>query len=250
MSDIEEVDRLIDFGVSSNATSKGEDDNEGEVGIGRSNKVIELMEAIELEIERLKADGPAERHRNIARLPDPDALRHTKSPAFSLRRANTDTARDEDTESFSTVSRHQERVVEQDQGDGGVRRHKQEPQRGRAFDVVADGVEDQLRDGEQGLEQQDDPKYIQVKGETGHIIDEVALMKVYNAIVPELYSRIMFGGLPAVQSQEAILLSQMFSRTNKNDVLMTTAKSWWKLSQHSEGHQCVSATPGRCMISA
>ncbi|OAP53936.1 hypothetical protein AYL99_11816 [Fonsecaea erecta] len=221
MSDIEEIDRLIDFGISSSTTSRGGDDNEGEVGIGRSNVVTELTEAIELEIERLKADGPAERHRNVARLPDPDALRHTKSPAFGLRRTNTDTTKDEDTESFSTVSRTKSESSSRIR-DMEASSYMNRSPNAAVFSISSPALfKTNSATANRGYSNKMTlwgtiftslmvacmTKYIQVTGESGHIIDEVPLMKVYNAIVPELYSRIKFGELPAVQSHEAKLLS-------------------------------------------
>lgn len=51
-------------------------------------------------------------------------------------------------------------------------------------------------------------KCIQTTGETGHIIDDLVLMKTYNVIVLDVYHRTKFQDLPAVQSHETLLSSK------------------------------------------
>ena len=83
-------------------------------------------------------------------------------------------------------------------------------------------------------------RYIQFTQESGHIVDERALMKTYCRIVPELYRRIKSADLPAVQSQNALFMSKVFSRKDEDDVPISTAKTWWEMTQHSDGASCMS----------
>lgn len=83
-------------------------------------------------------------------------------------------------------------------------------------------------------------KYIQFTGESGHIIDEKFLMRTYCKIIPDLYSRVKCAELPAVQSQDALFMSKVFSRKDPNDVPVSTANTWWEMNQHADGAACMS----------
>jgi len=83
-------------------------------------------------------------------------------------------------------------------------------------------------------------RYIQRTGETGHIIDGVAIARSYSKIVGELYARVKFTELPAVQSHEVALLSKVFSRTDKNEVPESTAQTWCDISKTTDGGSCMS----------
>ena len=81
---------------------------------------------------------------------------------------------------------------------------------------------------------------MQFKKKPGQIVHEVSLMKTYHRFVSELYHKIKSADLPAVQSHEALLLSKVSSRKSTSEVPISTAKTSWELSQHTDGSSCVS----------
>lgn len=83
-------------------------------------------------------------------------------------------------------------------------------------------------------------RYINTTGEVGHVVDETVTMKTYTKIVGELYHRAKYAELPAVQSNEVLLLSNVFKREEKDNIPESSAKTWVQLRNNAVSNSCMS----------
>lgn len=79
-------------------------------------------------------------------------------------------------------------------------------------------------------------KYAENTGESGHIVSSTMVLKIYIKIVGDLYHRVKYAELPAVQSNEVALLLRMFKMDEKDEVLLSYASTWSKLRKSADGN--------------
>ncbi|KAL6830194.1 hypothetical protein V8C40DRAFT_179803 [Trichoderma camerunense] len=91
-------------------------------------------------------------------------------------------------------------------------------------------------------------RHIETTGEVGHIIDETITMKTYSKIVGELYHRAKYAELPALQSNEVLLLSHVFHRNKKDEVPMSSTRTWIQPRANSDGNSCMSVIESIFMV--
>lgn len=77
--------------------------------------------------------------------------------------------------------------------------------------------------------------YIAKKNSKMLMIDEMKMAAVYSRIVPVFYEKFMNKELPGVSSPITFRLSQAISRTRKDDIPMSDARSWVDLEKTQEG---------------
>ncbi|KAI9746886.1 MAG: hypothetical protein M1815_004898 [Lichina confinis] len=260
MSDGEIVDDLIGFMINNDEVNSSRSDDDEQVGLESEDRMTEMMGVLrsmqmtidsmdkkiarlELKVGKLEIDIPIDRPRNHVALPDPDALRHTKSPAFG----NSDMRRrqglGEDTDSFSNISRTKsESSAPATPADMNCNMNR--PFNNALFSVSTRSMfKSNSATANRGYDNKMTlwgtaftslvvacmRKYMSFTQETAHIIDEVFLMKTYSKIVSDLYHRIKYTDLPAVQSPEALFVSKMFFRKDSKDVPQSNATDWWKM---------------------
>lgn len=68
-------------------------------------------------------------------------------------------------------------------------------------------------------------RYILKTGETLHVIDETVLMSTYREIMGDLYRKVKFTDLPAVNSPSASFMATTFMRPDRNTLTTSTAKA-------------------------
>lgn len=268
MSDSGLIDDIIGLRVTSEGTVQDNDDQDAELVYATDDVISELktmimsmkitMESqdkriaqLELEIERLKMNENHERSRTTAAMPLPYAMKHTSSPMFRRRGSTQDNA---DTESFSNLSRTRSEISAP-ASTNAVGSYMNRGPNAAVFSVSSPMVfKNNSATSSRGYDNKLSlwgtvfaslmiacmKKYIQKTGETGHIIDETIIMKTYSRIVGDLYHRVKFADLPAVQSHEVALLSKMFSRNNKNEVPESTPTTWVQLRNNTDGNACMS----------
>ena len=78
-------------------------------------------------------------------------------------------------------------------------------------------------------------RYILKTGESMHVVDESVLMSTYREIVSDLYRKVKFTDLPAVNSPSASFMATTFCRPDKNTLPTSTAKDWLEISEHADG---------------
>ena len=272
MADDDLIDRMVGFNINNIDTDKDGDeyDNIDEVKISKTDEISDLKETImsmkimmetmdsristlELKVSSLEIDRPKIRHKTTATMPDPDALRHTNSPMFTMKRTNTSTSKNADTDSFTNVSKAKSEISSPATNDDTNTYMNRQPNaavftmsNSKLFKnnsaISSRGYENKLTlwgTVFTSLVVGAMKKYIQTTGEVSHIIDELFLMKTYNKIVSELYVKVKFAQLPAVQSHEALLLSKLFKRNNTEEVPESDARTWSQLATHTDGASCM-----------
>ncbi|KAK3626086.1 hypothetical protein LTR22_023302 [Elasticomyces elasticus] len=185
-------------------------------------------------------------------MPNPDAHRHPPSPMFKSRNSEASVARDDDTESFTNVSRSRSEIghptaerttssyMDKFMGprvflaSGGTKSRSALASRGYDNKLQVWGV------GFASLMYACIKEYMQFTGETGHVIDGIISMKAYSKIVDVLYARIKSADLPAVQADSSNFMATSFSRRDLDSLPESTAKDWFELSQHADRVECMS----------
>ncbi len=214
--------------------------------------MVKRMDRLESEVKVVKTSSNKARPRDTFAMPNPDAHRHTASPLFKSRDSEVSMVRDDDTESFTNVSRTRSEIGRPDPerttssymskimgpsvflGSGGTKSRSALSNRGYSNKTELWGVcFASLMNG-------CIKRYMQATGETGHVIDGIIMMKTYSKIVDLLYSRIKSGDLPAVQADSSNFMATSFSRKDSNSLPESTAGDWLELSQHSDGAECMS----------
>lgn len=265
MSDDNFIDEIVGLRVTSDGTVHEDEDVQQDYTYTNDDEVSYLKEAVmslkatveamdkkitglEVEIERMKSGALNERPRTVATMPKPYAMRHTTSPM--VRSRTTDTNRDDDTESFSNVS-----GVRSESSDRPISSYMARNTDTAVFAtpkpmafknnsaISSRGYDNKLNLWGTiftSLMVSCMKKYIQTTGETGHVIDEVILMKTYTRIVGDLYHRAKFAELPAVQSHEVALLSNLFKRDSKSEVPISYPSTWMSLRRSPDGNSCLS----------
>lgn len=268
MTDNDMIGDIIGVRLTTGGSMDGDSDYEHQSGIGNDDDVADLkniimsmqvtidtldkrIAALELDNERMKMNESYERPITRATMPQPFAMKHTTSPAF--RRRNS---RDAETESFSNVSRARSEMSatpSASQTPSAVMRNP------AVFSMSSPMVfKNNSAISSRGYDNKLSlwatvftslmvacmKRYIQKRGEVGHIIDETVLMKTYTKIMADLYSRVKSSELPAVQSHEATLLSKMFHRKKKDEVPESNPNSWLSLRESTDGVSCLSVIEG------
>ncbi len=263
------IDDIIGLRVTSNGTIDGDDDQDDDVLLTNDDVISELREAImsmkmtietqdkriaklELEVDALRSNEMAERPRATASMPLPYAMKHTSSPAF--RRRRTSNTADDDTESFSAVSRVRS-DVSAPASTSAANSYMNRGPNTAVFSVTnpmtfknSSAISSRGYDNKlslwgtvfASLMIACMTKYIQKTGQTGHIIDSAMVAKTYTRIVGDLYHRVKFADLPAVQSHEVALLSKIFKRTKKDEVPESYPSTWLELRNNTDGNACMS----------
>jgi len=269
MADSTLIDNLIGIKMEDSDSDGSVVENQNEVQVGtvdRETEMMEMMRAMKMTMETLvkridkletdvkvvKTASNRPRPRDTFGMPNPDALRHTASPMFRSRNSETSTVRDDDTESFTNVSRARSEIgrptAERSTSSymdkfigpgvfltsGGSKSRSALASRGYGDKMQVWGV------GFASLMHACITKYMQHTGETGHVIDGIDLMKTYSKIVDLLYARIKSADLPAVQSASANFMASSFSRKDSESLPESTARDWFELSQHPDGVECTS----------
>ncbi|KAL9122246.1 MAG: hypothetical protein Q9187_001198 [Circinaria calcarea] len=271
MSDKDVIDGLVNFEIQSDVTNDDRYQDDGEVGISSSDKFTELLEAVmsikitvegfdkrltklEFTVESLKKDRNKDRPRQTAMMPNLDAMRHSASPVFGSTKPLPSMRRDDDTESFSNVSVTKTDLSGPITGMDTISYMDRTPNPALFSTSTMTPFKTNSAIANRGYDTKLAlwgtcfaslviacmRKYIQFTGETGHIIDERFLMKTYCKIIPDLYTRVKCAELPAVQSQDALFMSKVFSRKDPSDVPVSTANTWWEMNQHADGAACMS----------
>jgi hypothetical protein len=269
MTDSTSIDNLIGLKLEDSDSDRSVDESQNQVqvgGVDRETEMMEMMRSMKMtmetlvkRIDRLEVDmkvvkvaSNKPRHRDTFGMPNPDAHRHTASPMFKSKNSETSTIRDDDTESFTNVSRTRSDIgrptAERSTSSymdkfigpgvflssGGSKSRSALASRGYGDKLQVWGV------GFASLMYACIMKYMQFTGETAHVIDGIDLMKTYSKIVDVLYARIKSADLPAVQSASANFMASSFSRKDSESLPESTAKDWFELSQHPDGVECMS----------
>ncbi|KAK0248376.1 hypothetical protein LTS09_016494 [Friedmanniomyces endolithicus] len=218
MSDTKSIDDLIGLKLEDNDSDVTVDER-GEVQLEHKDKDTEMtemmrsmkmtMESMAKRINKLEVDvkiaklaSHVSKPKDMFSMPNPDAHRHTASPVFRSRDSNASVTRDDDTESFTNTELW-----------------------GVCFASLMYGAI---------------MKYMQTTGESGHVIDGIALMKTYSKIVDVLYARIKSSDLPAVQAASSNFMATSLSRRDSDSLPESSAVDWYNISQHPDGVECMS----------
>ncbi|KAK5215649.1 hypothetical protein LTR72_011302 [Exophiala xenobiotica] len=187
----------------------------------RDKKIAQL----ELEIEWLEMDQPKDRPRTRVAMPNLDAMRHTKSPLFTNSSTRKERSNDDDMESFSNVGRTKsERSTPASRMD--MSSYVDRPTNTAPFSVSTRAA---FKTNSATANRGYDNKITLRDTVFASMI--VACTRKYMAHrrrVPDLYHRIKYADLPAVQSKA-------FSKRNPTDVPESSAKDWWDMSQDTDG---------------
>ncbi|KAK5162693.1 uncharacterized protein LTR77_011246 [Saxophila tyrrhenica] len=214
--------------------------------------MMKRMDRLESEMKVVKASSHKSKTRDAFAMPNPDAHRHTASPIFRSRDSEVSVAQDDDTESFTNVSRTRSEAERPNPdrttssymtkvmspsvflGSGGNKSRSALSNRGYSNKAEVWGV------CFASLMHACINKYIQFRGEVGHVIDGIVIMRTYSNIVELLYNKIKSSDLPAVQASSSNFMATSFSRSNSNSLPESTARDWFDLSQHPDGAECMS----------
>ncbi|KAF4460190.1 hypothetical protein FALBO_13031 [Fusarium albosuccineum] len=276
MSDEKLIDDIIGFDQDGDALSQDDDGAagtftyaEGDDDVAYLKETIMSMQAViesmdkriarlEVDLARVTSGALNERTKTMATMPKAYAMKHTVSPVVRRRTTGTSTGGegpvpaniDAETESFSNLS-----MGRSDPSTsaplGYVNRmmgiSPTPISRATAFKnnsaTSARGYDNKLSlwgTVFASLMVSCMRRYIMTTGETGHVIDEMVLMKTYTRIVGDLYHRSKFAELPAVQSHEVALLSKVFERKDKVTVPESQPSTWMSIRTHTDGNSCMS----------
>ncbi|KAK6436901.1 hypothetical protein LTR95_006905 [Oleoguttula sp. CCFEE 5521] len=214
--------------------------------------LVRRIDKLEVEMKVVKVASHKSKTRDSFAMPNPDAFRHTASPRFTSKDSEVSVSRDDDTESFTNVSRARSEAgnlvserktstyMDKFMGpgvflsSGGTKSRSALASRGYDNKLQVWGV------GFASLMYSCIKKYMLHTGETAHVIDGIVLMKTYAKIVDVLYARIKSADLPAVQADSSNFMATSFSRKDSNSLPESTAKDWFELSGHPDGAECMS----------
>ncbi|PNS17975.1 hypothetical protein CAC42_3934 [Sphaceloma murrayae] len=207
---------------------------------------------IESDNEMLTSNMVKSVTRTKVSVPNADALKHTVSTRVTSRRSEMSVSRDDDTGSFTNVSRarsetpstsrHTTTATYMDRFMGPGVFLNSGKNIGKSKSALASrGYDTKLNLWGvcfASLMRACLERYTTVTGGTGHIVDDGYLMKVYSKIVGELYQKIKSADLPAVQSNCAHFMSLSFAKHGKDDTPDSTVNDWWELMSHTDGVEC------------
>lgn len=273
MEDTKRIDDLIHLDMGS--SDEGDEAFESSVKIGNADRMGEMMEAIrsikmvvdtldarvaKLEVENkgMKNDWVKSRTGTAVTIPNPDLLRHSKSPGFARRASGPVSSVGSGTESYANVTPNEmsTRTEEMTRDQNGSTSSYMNKEANSAMATIArvNGIKSHSAIANRGYSNKHVlwgtcfasllvaciKKFISFTSQTGHVIDDVQLMKTYSKIVPDLYMRVKSADLPAVQSHAAMFMSKMFIRDSASDLPISSAKDWYEMSQHPDGAECMS----------
>ncbi|KAK0332625.1 hypothetical protein LTR02_017951 [Friedmanniomyces endolithicus] len=269
MSDTKSIDDLIGLKLEDNDSDVTVDEERGEVQLEHKDKDTEMtemmrsmkmtMESMAKRINKLEVDvkiaklaSHVSKPKDMFSMPNPDAHRHTASPVFRSRDSNASVTRDDDTESFTNVSRTRSEI-EQPSMERTTSSYMSKFVGPSVF-LASGGSKSRSALSNKGYNNKTElwgvcfaslmygaiMKYMQTTGESGHVIDGIALMKTYSKIVDVLYARIKSSDLPAVQAASSNFMATSLSRRDSESLPESSAVDWYNISQHPDGVECMS----------